>query len=253
MEKSGSEAGTERLNRYLSRCGVGSRRRSDEIIAAGRVSINGTVVTKLGTIVDPASDKIEVDGRPVQPTSPDTVWILFYKPAGTLTTRRDMRGRDTIFDKLPPEFQNLIPVGRLDQDTEGVLLLTSDGDGANRLMHPRYEIERVYEATVVGVPAPSSLATLRKGIDLGDPTPARAEAEVVRFHPRGAVVRLLLREGRKREVKRMMMALGNRVLHLRRISFAGLTTGGMKPGEWRKLSSAEVTRLPRDQAEGAGQ
>jgi 23S rRNA pseudouridine2605 synthase len=153
-----------------------------------------------------------------------------------------MRGRDTIFDKLPPEFQNLIPVGRLDQDTEGVLLLTSDGEGANRLMHPRYKIERVYEATVVGVPAPSSLATLRKGIDLGDPTAARAEAEVVRFHPRGAVVRLLLREGRKREVKRMMMALGNRVLHLRRISFAGLTSGNLKPGEWRKLSESEISK-----------
>lgn len=243
MAESGSETAGERLNRFLSRCGVGSRRRSDEIIAAGRVSINGVVVEKLGTIVDPARDRVEVDGRPVQPTSTDTVWILFYKPGGTLTTRRDMRGRATIFDKLPPMFQNLIPVGRLDQDTEGVLLLTSDGEGANRLMHPRYEIERVYEATVVGVPAPSFLAKLKEGIDLGDSTPARAEAEVVRFHPRGAVVRLLLREGRKREVKRMMMALGHPVLHLQRISFAGLTTDGMKAGDWRRLTEHEIARI----------
>ncbi len=243
MDKPGSETGTERLNRYLARCGVGSRRRADELIAAGRVAINGVRVEKLATLVDPAEDKVELDGKLLRPTSPETVWILFYKPAATLTTRRDVRGRDTVFDKLPPQFQNLIPVGRLDQDTEGVLLLTSDGDGANRLMHPRYEIERVYEATVVGVPAPSSLARLKHGIDLGDPTPARAEAEVIRFHPRGAVIRLRLREGRKREVKRMMMALGNRVLHLRRISFAGLTTNGMKPGEWRKLIDTEIRRI----------
>ncbi len=243
MSESGSESTGERLNRYLSRCGVGSRRRSDEIIAAGRVAINGVIVDKLGTIVDPGKDRVEVDGQTVNPTSTDTVWILFYKPAGTLTTRRDMRGRATIFDKLPPMFQNLIPVGRLDQDTEGVLLLTSDGDGANRLMHPRYEIERVYEATVVGVPAPSSLAKLRDGIDLGDPTPARAEAEVARFHPRGAVVRLLLREGRKREVKRMMMALGHPVLQLQRISFAGLTTQGMSVGDWRRLTEREIAKI----------
>ena len=243
MKGPGSAASGERLNRYLSRCGVGSRRRSDEIIAAGRVSINGAVVEKLGTIVDPDKDAVTVDGRPVKPTSPDTIWILFYKPAGTLTTRRDMRGRQTIFDKLPPMFGNLIPVGRLDQDTEGVLLLTSDGEGANRLMHPRYEIERVYEATVVGVPAPSAFAKLKGGIDLGDPTPARADAEVTRFHPRGAVVRLVLREGRKREVKRMMMALGHPVLKLCRISFAGLTTRGLNVGDWRRLTDAELKRM----------
>lgn len=241
-----SAGGTERLNRFLARCGVGSRRRADELIAAGRVTLNGVRVEKLATLVDPAKDKVVLDGRTLRPTSPETIWILFYKPAGTLTTRRDVRGRETIFDKLPPMFQNLIPVGRLDQDTEGVILLTSDGEGANRLMHPRYEIERVYEATVVGVPAPSQLKTLKNGIDLGDPTPARAEAEVVRFHPRGAVIRLLLREGRKREVKRMMTAIGNRVLHLRRVSFAGLTTRGMKPGDWRRLTDAEVQRFGSD-------
>lgn len=243
MDKPGPEAGAERLNRYLARCGVGSRRRADEIIAAGRVTLNGQRVVKLATTVDPSRDEVALDGRPLKPIATDTVWILFYKPSGTLTTRRDVRGRATIFDKLPPMFQNLIPVGRLDQDTEGVLLLTSDGDGANRLMHPRYEIERVYEATIVGVPAPSALAQLKAGIDLGDPTPARAEAEVVRFHPRGAVVRLLLREGRKREVKRMMMALGHPVVHLRRVSFAGLTTDGMNIGDWRRLTGDEIARI----------
>jgi len=243
MDHPGSEAGSERLNRYLSRCGVGSRRRADEIIAAGRVTLNGVRVEKLATVVDPAKDKVELDGRPLEPTTPETIWILLYKPSGTLTTRRDVRGRTTIFDKLPPTFQRLIPVGRLDQDTEGVILLTSDGDGANRLMHPRYEIERVYEATVVGVPAPSALAKLKHGIDLGDPTPARAEAAVERFHPRGAVVRLILREGRKREVKRMMTALGHPVVHLQRVSFAGLTTGGMEPGGWRRLTESEISRL----------
>lgn len=243
MDHSGPETGRERLNRYLARCGVGSRRRADEIIAAGRVALNGVTVDKLATTVDPAADTVTVDGRPVAPTSPDNVWILLHKPAGTLTTRRDVRGRPTIFDRLPPIFAQLIPVGRLDQDTEGVLLLTSDGDGANRLMHPRYEIERIYEAEVQGIPAPSVLAQLRQGIDLGDRTLAHADATVTGQHARGAVVRLVLREGRKREVKRMMLAVGHRVVRLRRVSFAGLTVHGMQPGDWRRLTDKEVARL----------
>ncbi|HWO57438.1 MAG TPA: pseudouridine synthase [bacterium] len=243
MGNSGPETGRERLNRYLARCGVGSRRRADEIIAAGRVALNGVTVDKLATTVDPAVDTVTVDGRPVARTSPDNVWILFHKPAGTLTTRRDVRGRPTIFDRLPPIFAQLIPVGRLDQDTEGVLLLTSDGDGANRLMHPRYEIERIYEAEVQGIPAPSALAQLRQGIDLGDRTLAHADAAVTGKHPHGAVVRLVLREGRKREVKRMMQAIGHRVMRLRRVSFAGLTVHGMQPGDWRRLTEQEVARL----------
>ena len=237
------EAVTERLNRYLSRCGIGSRRRADEVIAAGRVTLNGTRVDKLATQVDPIRDRVTVDGKLVKPVDSTTVWILLNKRIGTLTTRRDTRGRATIFDDLPRQYQGLIPVGRLDQDTDGVILLTSDGDGANRLMHPRYETERIYEATVVGVPAPSAMARLKSGIDLGDPTPARAEATVKRMHPRGAVVRLSLREGRKREVKRMMMALGHPVLHLSRISFAGLTPRGLNHGEWRQLTATEVRKL----------
>jgi 23S rRNA pseudouridine2605 synthase len=233
----------ERLNRYLSRAGVGSRRRADELIATGRVTINGVTVVKLATLVDPAHDTVALDGRLLTPPDEVSVWITFYKPAGTLTARRDAHGRTTIFDHLPPEWRQLIPVGRLDYDTEGVILLTSDGDGANRLMHPRYEVERIYEAVIAGVPTTAELRRLAVGIDLGDRTPARAEVTIINRREGHSVVRVLLREGRKREVKRLMLAIGHRVIDLKRVSFAGVTARGLKPGQWRRLTNAEIHRL----------
>jgi pseudouridine synthase len=241
-------AQTERLNRFLSRSGIGSRRRADEIIAAGRVCVNGVPIEKLATQVDPDTDTVTVDGHRVQPQSGAAVWIVLNKARGTLTTRRDARGRETIFDRLPSEFAQLIPVGRLDYDTEGVILLTSDGDAANHLMHPRYQTERVYEAVVQGVPPARDLARLRQGIDLGDPTPARAEAALSRSTKEGSVIRLILREGRKREVKRMMEAIGYPVIRLRRASFAGINARGLEPGQWRRLTEAEISRISRESA-----
>ncbi|MEW5701059.1 MAG: pseudouridine synthase [Candidatus Zixiibacteriota bacterium] len=235
----------QRLNRFLARAGVGSRRRADELIAAGHVTINGINVTTLGTLVDPAADTVALDGRTLKPAVDVPIWIVFNKPAGTLTARRDARGRSTIYDHLPQEWRLLIPVGRLDYDTEGVLLLTSDGDGANRLMHPRYEVERIYKATIEGVPTLSSLRRLAVGIDLGDPTPARAQVTIVHRQRDHSTVHAILREGRKREVKRMMLAIGHRVLELKRVSFAGITARGLKPGQWRQLTATEVRRLSR--------
>lgn len=233
----------ERLNHFLSRAGIGSRRRADQLIAAGRVTINGVTVVKLATLVDPAHDTVALDGRLLEPPDLAPVWIVFNKPAGTLTARRDARGRTTIFDHLPQELRSLIPVGRLDYDTEGVILLTSDGVGANRLMHPRYEIERIYEAVIEGAPTAADLRRLAAGIDLGDRTPAKAQVTIISRREGHSVVRVLLREGRKREVKRLMLAIGHRVTDLRRVSFAGFTARGLNPGQWRRLTNAEVRRL----------
>jgi pseudouridine synthase len=233
----------ERLNRFLSRSGVGSRRRAEELILTGRVTINGEIVEKLATFVDPAHDRVAVDGKPVMPPFEERLWIILNKTSGVLTTRRDARGRATIFDLLPEEYARLIPVGRLDLDTEGVLLLTNDGEAANRLMHPRFEIERIYEAVVDGTPTLEKLRSLHAGIDLGDPTPAQAKAKIVTRHRTGAVVQVTLREGRKREVKRLFEAIGHKVLRLRRLSFAGITARGVSPGQWRKLTDSEVEHL----------
>lgn len=237
------EPRAERLNRFLARAGIGSRRRADTIIGEGRVTVNGIKVEKLATLVDPFHDRIAVDGQVLGMPPNEPIWILMNKPAGTLTARRDVRGRPTIFDGLPPVYSQLIPVGRLDLDTEGVILLTNDGETANRLMHPRYQVERVYEAAVRGIPDRAMLRAFAKGIDLGDKTPAVAEAAIAASHGRGVVLRLTLREGRKREVKRMCEAAGCPVLHLRRISYAGLTARGVEVGGWRKLEPAEIARL----------
>ncbi len=242
-EPSSPPARGERLNRFLARAGVGSRRRADELIAAGRVTINGVRVEKMATFVDLEHDHVAVDGRPMIPPSIEPVWIAFNKTAGILTTRRDTRGRATVFDGLPSAFGHLIPVGRLDMDTDGIILLTNDGAGANRLMHPRYEISRIYEAVVDGTPTSEQLHRLRDGIDLGDPAPARARAKIVTRHRTGAVVQVELHEGRNREVKRLFEAINHPVLRLRRLSFAGITASGLSPGQWRHLTPSEVARL----------
>jgi 23S rRNA pseudouridine2605 synthase len=238
-----SREGRERLNRFLARAGVASRRAADEIIRAGRVSINGNVVTQMATFVDPESDKVAVDGNVLEPPPEETIWIVLNKAAGTVTTRSDTHGRPTIYDGLPSVYNNLITVGRLDMDTEGVLLLTNDGDAANKLMHPRHQIERVYEAEVEGVPSSGSLRQMYDGIDLGDPTPARAEAVITARKAQGAVLRLVLREGRKREIKRLCEAIGHPVRKLKRVSYAGIRVGRIGRGKWRKLSPHEIAKI----------
>jgi len=237
---------TERINRYLSRAGVGSRRRADALILQGRVTLNGTVVEKPGVAVDPDHDTVELDGRPMLPIHSEAIWIVLNKPRDVLTTRRDQRGRQVVFDLLPEEYKDLIPVGRLDYDTQGILILTSDGRAANRLMHPRYEIERVYEALVKGQPSRSALARLSAGLDLGDPTPARADAEIIRrMSPERTVLRIVIREGRKREIKRMMTEIGYPVIRLRRIAYGPIRPQRLGVGRWRELSIHERKTIQR--------
>jgi pseudouridine synthase len=223
-----------RLNAYLARAGVASRRGADQLVKAGRVTVNGEP-GQLGTFVE-SRDRVEVDGRRVE--LQPLVYVLLHKPAGTITTARDPQGRPTVVE-LVDHPARVVPVGRLDADTTGALLLTNDGELAHRLAHPSYEVEKVYEAEVEGDPGDEALERLRDGLELDDgPT---APAEVRRLGP--GRVELALHEGRKHQVKRMLAAVGHPVRSLHRSRYAGLTLEGLEPGAWRELEPSEVERL----------
>jgi 23S rRNA pseudouridine2605 synthase len=232
-----------RLQRFLARAGVSSRRGSEDLMTAGRVSVNGAVVTELGSKVDPHLDEVSVDGRVVRLADGPSYFAL-NKPAGYVTTMKDPHGRPTVADLFPDGAPaGLFPVGRLDQDTEGLLLLTTDGDLAHVLMHPRHHVEKEYLATVDGVPDEPDLRALRSGIALDDGMTAPAGAEVVGREGSGAVVRLTIREGRKRQVRRMLSALGHPVVRLRRVSFGPVELGSLPAGAVRALTDSEVDGL----------
>jgi 23S rRNA pseudouridine2605 synthase len=223
-----------RLNAYLARAGVASRRRADELIKSGRVRVNGAP-GELNTRVG-ARDVVEVDGEPVRMQK--LAHVLLHKPAGVVTTARDPRGRKTVVD-LVGNRPGVVPVGRLDADTTGALLLTNDGPLAHRLAHPRYEVEKVYVAEVEGEPGEEVLERLRGGVELEDgPT---APAGVRRLGP--SRVELSIHEGRKHQVKRMLEAVGHPVRRLHRSRYAGLTLAGLGEGEWRELGPVEVEAL----------
>jgi 23S rRNA pseudouridine2605 synthase len=223
-----------RLNAYLARAGVASRRKADELIKAGRVTVNGEP-GQLNTFVERA-DRVEVDGEPV--AAQKLAYVLLHKPAGTVTTASDPQGRPTVVDLVDlPE--RVVPVGRLDVDTTGALLLTNDGPLAHRLAHPRYGVEKVYVADVEGRPGREALRALAEGVELED---GRTAPATVRC-PAPSRVELTLHEGRNRQVRRMLEAVGHPVRHLHRSVYAGLTLEGLEPGAWRELEPSEVARL----------
>jgi 23S rRNA pseudouridine2605 synthase len=223
-----------RLNAYLARAGVASRRKADELIKAGRVRVNGETGA-LNTFVG-ETDTVEVDGHPVGKQR--LAHLLLYKPPGTVTTARDPQGRTTVVALVPAE-PRVVPVGRLDADTTGALLLTNDGPLAHRLAHPRYEVDKVYEAEVEGDPGRETLRRLEEGIELDDGRTAPAHA---RRLAKGRV-ELTIHEGRTHQVKRMLEAVGHSVRRLHRSRYAGLDLQGLAPGQWRALTRAEVERL----------
>jgi 23S rRNA pseudouridine2605 synthase len=223
-----------RLNAWLARAGVASRRRADELIKAGRVTVNGERA-QLNTFVQ-SRDVVELDGRAL--AKQQLAYVLLHKPAGYVTTLNDPQGRPTVAD-LVRHPSRVVPVGRLDADTTGALLLTNDGDLAHRLAHPSHEVDKVYVAEVEGDPSADALARLEGGIDLADGRSAPAQA---RRLGRGRV-ELTIHEGRKHQVKRMLAAVGHPVVRLHRSVYAGLTVAGLAPGEWRELSADEVQRL----------
>jgi 23S rRNA pseudouridine2605 synthase len=233
-----------RLNAFLARAGIASRRRADELIKAGRVTVNGKP-GQLNTVVG-AHDRVEVDGREV--ARQRLRYVLLHKPAGVVTTARDPQGRPTVVELVPGE-PRVVPVGRLDADTTGALLLTNDGQLAHRLAHPRYGVEKTYVAEVEGDPDEETLRRLRDGMELDDGRTAPARAR--RLGPRR--VELVLHEGRKHQVKRMLAAVGHPVVRLHRPAYAGLTLGGLEPGACRELEPSEVDRLRRGETVGPAQ
>jgi 23S rRNA pseudouridine2605 synthase len=210
-------------------------------MARGRVRVNGKVVTTLGVRVDPARDVIELDGRRVR-TVPFR-WVLLHKPAGTLTSRRDVRGRRTVYDLLPTELHGLRYLGRLDRDTEGLLLFTNQGDAAHELAHPSAEVEREYEVGVSGFPNEDTVRQLKRGVELEDGLARVSTVRRVSRQPQGSVLAVVLLEGRKREVRRLMEAVGHPVRWLRRIRFGPQMLGTLPVGAWRDLKPREVAAL----------
>ncbi len=235
-------AGRERLQKVLARAGLGSRRACEDLIRSGRVTVNGRVAS-LGDRVDHRADRVEVDGARV-PLDPELRYLALHKPRGVVTTASDPQGRPDV-SRYYPQGVRVFPVGRLDQDTEGLLLLTNDGELANRLMHPRYRVEREYLAEVEGRPTDGALAALRRGVELED-GPARAVSarRAGASGDRGAV-RIVMTEGRKREVRRLLDAVGLPVRRLIRVRVGPIRLGRLRPGEIRDLGPDELRQLLR--------
>jgi len=259
-----TEVGPVRLQRFLARAGVASRRGSEDLMTAGRVTVNGQVTTELGTKVDPARDEVAVDGRPVT-LADGPINLMLNKPTGYVTTMVDPQERPTVAELAPTDqYPGLFPVGRLDADTSGLLLFSTDGELAHRLLHPRWHVAKTYVARVDGRITEKQLQRLRDGIELDDGMTAPARVELIpegedwtdelapldgepgllQERPyRSSLVMLSIHEGRKRQVRRMLSAVGHPVTELARISFGPLLVGDLEPGQWRLLTAAEVAEL----------
>lgn len=231
-----------RLQKFLANAGVASRRKAEALISEGRVKVNGRVITELGTRIDDARDVVMVDGRKI--TAGEPVWIALHKPRGYVSTRHDPQGRPTVYDLLPASLHGLFYVGRLDMDSEGLVLFTNDGDTANRMLHPRYEVRRVYDVLVRGELKPDRVKQLLEGVELDDGVAVAEQVRVVGVMRNQTRLRLTLREGRKREVRRMLWAVGHKVLRLKRTSYGPIRLGRLPAGKWRKLTPAELRLLP---------
>jgi len=232
-----------RLNKFLAHAGVCSRREADRWIAEGRVSVNGRAVMELGEKIDPGRDKVAVNGKPVRGAEERPVYILMNKPTGRVVSVKDPFGRPTVLDLLGHLPVRVYPVGRLDLDTEGALLLTNDGELALRLTHPRYGAGKTYEVRIEGEPEETDLDKVRNGIFLEGRLTAPARIKVLYRGRRHTLLRVEIREGRKREIRKLFDAVGFPVVALVRVDFAGLTLEGLKTGEWRYLNKKEIERL----------
>ncbi|UZQ86339.1 rRNA pseudouridine synthase [Thermoclostridium stercorarium] len=241
MQRRGRKTEQIRLQKYLAQCGVASRRRAEELIRQGKVRVNGQVVTEMGVKVSP-DDHVEVDGRPVKPEK-KKVYILMHKPRGYVTTVRDPEGRKTVMDLLEGVRERVYPVGRLDYDTSGLLLLTNDGDFANLLMHPRNEILKVYVVTVKGRPSEEALEKLRTGIRIDGYVTAPAFVRVLDEYENKTKLEITIHEGKNRQIRKMCEKIGHPVVRLKRIAYGTLELGDLKPGEWRYLTDREVKQL----------
>jgi 23S rRNA pseudouridine2605 synthase len=232
----------ERLQKILSRAGIASRREAEMIITSGRVAVNGTVITELGSRADACADRITLDGRPLR-IEAERVYILLNKPSGYVTTLKDPQGRPVVTDLLKGVRERVYPVGRLDYNTEGLLLLTNDGELANGLAHPSHEVEKEYMVRVRGSVTPEQLHSLSAGVDLDDGKSAPAQVKLVSESENNSWISVTIHEGRYRQVRRMCEAVGLTVVRLKRTRYGLLETGEMKPAEFRHLSPKEVSGL----------
>ncbi len=229
-----------RLQKILAAAGFGSRRQCEELIEQGRVEVDGTVV-RLGTTVDPQRNEIRVDGERLKVSKP--TYVVLFKPKGVLCTNRDQQGRTRAVDLLPASLGRLFPVGRLDMDSEGLLLLTNDGALSEQLTHPRYGVAKVYRVQVAGEVLPETVAQLRKGVYLAEGFARVADVEIKGRHKQSTVLDMTLTEGMNREVRRLFARLGHKVMALIRIAIGPIKIGKLLPGEWRHLTPQEVKQL----------
>jgi len=232
----------ERLQKVISHAGIASRREAERLITAGRVVVNGSIVTQLGTKVDPTRDKVKVDGRLVK-SFPEGVGIVVNKPVGYVSTLKDPQERPVVTDLLDRITTRVFPVGRLDYDAEGLLLLTNDGELAHRLQHPRYKISRTYEVKIKDVPTDDELSRLRKGVKLEDGITLPAKVTFLKKAMKNCWLKITIYEGRNRQVKRMCAAIGHPVIKLKRVRFGPLSLGSVLRGQYRYLTEGEVRKL----------
>ena len=231
-----------RLQKYLASCGVASRRAAEKMITEGRISVNGTVVTELGTQVDENADTVQVDGETVRPEA-EKHYIAYNTPVGEVTTASDPEGRDTVMDRFRDYPVRLFPVGRLDYDSEGLLLLTNDGDLMNRLLHPSFEIKKSYLTRVSNFVTDEELRSLRKGVMIDGRLTSPAEVRMIRHDAFSTELLVTIHEGRNRQVRKMIEAVGHQVVRLKRVRFGPVELGDLPSGMWRKLTEAEIAKL----------
>ena len=233
---------TVRLQKYLAGCGIASRRKAEEIISQGRITVDGQVITAMGVQIDPARQEIRLDGKLVTPYE-DLLYILLNKPPGYVTTLSDPQGRPIVTSLLHGISARLFPVGRLDLDTEGALILTNDGEMAQKIQHPCHEVTKTYEAQVLGRPSPQKILHLEQGILLEGKKTAPAKLLIIAKGHGTTSIRITIHEGRKRQVKKMFQAIGHPVFHLKRIAYGNLFLDGLLPGKYRILTQEDLKKI----------
>jgi len=234
----------QRLQKILAKAGIASRRKAEELIKEGKVRVDGKVVTEMGTKVDPDAQDIECDGIHVAARE-KKIYILLHKPAGFLSTVHDPQGRPIVTDLLPQVKERVYPVGRLDLDTEGALLLSNDGELAQKILHPSHEVNKTYVAKVKGKPGTKKLAALSRGITLEGRKTWPADIEVLQTEPQATTIKIIIHEGRKRQVRKMFDAVGHPVLQLKRTAYGQLELGDLRPGKYRFLSPEDIKMIFR--------
>ena len=231
-----------RLQKYIALCGVASRRSAEDLISAGKVSVNGTVVTELGTKIDPEKDRVTVGGKVLR-SQEKKVYIMLYKPKGYVTTAKDNFDRDKVTDLIPQSLGRLYPVGRLDYDSEGLLLLTNDGDFTFRLTHPSHEVAKSYLVRIIGEISEDAVEQLRKGVVIDGRMTLPAKVSVKKCEEGKSTLLITITEGRNRQVRKMCAAVGHQLLRLCRVAEGPVKLSGLKPGEWRHLTKEEIALL----------